>query len=78
VILQGEAMNSRKHTKLIHEGKYAAEVDVEIIDSENSWSPYLSLDDALKLDQVRTYLRKGEIEKAKALAKVYILKPVAA
>jgi hypothetical protein len=77
-MVQHKTMNSRKHTKLVHEGKYVAEVNVEIIDSENSWSPYLSLDDALKLDQVRTFLRNGEIDKAKALAKVYILKPVAA
>ncbi len=71
-------MTHRKHTKMVHEGKYAAEVEVEIIDSENSWSPYLSLDDALKLDQVRQLLIDENIDKAKTLAKVYILKPVAA
>jgi hypothetical protein len=63
---------------MVHEGKYVAEVEVEIIDSENSWSPYLSLDDALKLDYVRQFLRDEDINKAKTLAKVYILKPVAA
>ena len=71
-------MTHRKHTKMVHEGKYAAEVEVEIIDSENSWSPYLSLEDALKLDQVRQLLIDENIDKAKTLAKVYILKPVAA
>ena len=71
-------MTHRKHTKMVHEGKYAAEVEVEIIDSENSWSPYLSLEDARKLDQVRQLLRDEDIDKAKTLAKVYILKPVAA
>ena len=68
----------RKHTKLVHEGKYAAEVEVEIIDSEMSWAPYLSLDDALKLDKVRQLLKSEDIAQAKKLAKVYILKPVAA
>jgi len=71
-------MTHRKHTKMVHEGKYAAEVEVEIIDSEKSWSPYLSLEDARKLDQVRQLLRDEDIDKAKTLAKVYILKPVAA
>ena len=71
-------MKHRKHTKLVHEGKQMAAVEVAIIDSENSWSPYLSLEDTKKLDNVRIFLRNGEIEKAKALAKVYILKPVAA
>jgi hypothetical protein len=27
-------MNTRKHMKLVHEGKYAAEIEIEIIDSE--------------------------------------------
>ncbi len=33
-------MPNRKHTKLLHEGKYVAEVEIEIIDNENAWSPY--------------------------------------
>jgi len=45
-------MNTRKHTKFVHEGNYAAEVEIEIIDSEDGWTPYISLDDALKLDLV--------------------------
>ena len=36
-------MSKRKATKLIHEGEYAAEVDVELIISGDDWSPYLSL-----------------------------------
>lgn len=34
-------MNRRRHTKLVHEGQYAAEVDVELIDTDTGWSPYL-------------------------------------
>jgi len=71
-------MHKRKHTKLVHEGKYVAEVEVEIIDSENSWSPFISLEDALKLDSVREALRANDIDVAKNMATVYILKPVAA
>jgi hypothetical protein len=43
---------SRK-TKLIHEGRYAAEIPVELIEDDSSWSPYLSIEDAAKLDTVR-------------------------
>lgn len=71
-------MPSRKHTKLLHEGKYVAEIEIEIIDNENAWSPYISLEDALKLDTVRELLRKGAIQEAQKYGKVYILKPVAA
>ncbi len=77
-IIQGEKMQNRKHVKLVHEGKYVAEVEIEIIDSENAWSPYLSLEDTLKLDTVRELLRDNNISEAKKLGKVYLLKPVAA
>jgi len=71
-------MNKRKHTKLVHEGKYVAEVDIEIIDTNDGWSPYLSLDDALKLDDVRELLKKGDIASASKIAKVYEISPVKA
>ena len=45
-------MSSRHHTKLVHEGRYAAEVEVDLIDADTGWSPYLSLPDAQKLDEV--------------------------
>lgn len=64
-------MNSRKHTKLVHEGKYVAEVDIEYIDIDDGWSPYLSLDDALKLDTVREALRKEDVALASKYARVY-------
>ena len=71
-------MERRKHTKLVHEGKYVAEVEVELINTEKGWSPYISLDDAMKLDDVREALREGDLKSAKKLAKVYLLTPVAA
>ncbi len=46
-------MNKRRHTKLVREGLYAAEVEIELIETDDGWSPYLSLDDAYKLDNVR-------------------------
>lgn len=32
-------MNKRHHTKIVREGKYIAEVEVELIDSDEGWSP---------------------------------------
>lgn len=69
-------MNKRRHTKLVREGPYAAEVDVELIEADDDWSPYLSLDDAHKLDAVREALRRGDIQAASRHARVFSLKPV--
>lgn len=69
-------MTSRSQTKLIHEGQYAAEVEVQLIEGEDAWSPYLSLDDAKKLDEVRKALRREDIRRASELARVFELTPV--
>jgi hypothetical protein len=54
----------RKTIELIHEGRYAARVPVELIEDETGWSPYLSAEDAKKLDVVRLALRNDEIAEA--------------
>jgi hypothetical protein len=69
-------MTKRQHTKLVHEGNYVAEVDVEILDTGEGWSPYISLGDAQKLDDVRESLRKGDLQRATKLARVFYLTPV--
>jgi len=69
-------MNARRHTKFVREGSYAAEVEVELIEEDNGWSPYLSLDDARKLDDVREALQQGDLETASRLARVFRLTPV--
>jgi hypothetical protein len=66
----------RKTIKLIHEGRYAAEVPVELIEDDTGWSPYLSLDDAKKLDIVRMALRNGEIAEAAKHGGVFELTPI--
>ncbi|MCF7849581.1 MAG: hypothetical protein K9M45_12085 [Kiritimatiellales bacterium] len=66
----------RTLTKLIHEGDYVAEVDVALIDSEEGWAPYISLDDASKLDDVREALRQGNLHKAAQLGKVFAVTPL--
>lgn len=71
-------MTKRPHMKLIHEGHYAAEVEVELIDTEEGWSPYLSLEDAERLDEVRKALRQGDLKRASQLACVFQLMPISA
>ena len=70
-------MSTRRFTKMVHEGGYVAEVDVDLIFEEEGWSPYLSLQDANKLDDVREALRSGDLASAATLSRVFILKPVA-
>ncbi len=69
-------MNKRKQIKSIREGNYLAEVTVEILETSESWSPYLFLKDAYKLDDVREALQKNDLEKAMRLAKIYTLQPI--
>ena len=70
-------MTHRRRVKLVHEGQYAAEVDVELIDADTGWAPYLSLKDAQKLDQVREALREGNLKEARQLARIFTLTPIA-
>jgi len=69
-------MTTRKRTKIVREGKYVAEVDVELLEDETGWSPYLSMDDAYKLDDVREALRRGDITAASRSSRVFSLTPV--
>ena len=71
-------MRKKHHTKLVHEGQYAAEVEVELIETDEGWSPYLSLEDAYKLDDVRAALRRGDLKNALRLSRVFSLIPVSA
>ena len=71
-------MNKRSRTKLVHEGNYVAEVDVELLEEPKGWSPYLSLEDAYRLDDVREALRKGDVKSAAKYSRVFSLTPVTA
>lgn len=70
-------MMTKHRTKLIHEGKYVAEVDVDLLETDDGWSPYLSLEDAYRLDDVREALRRGDVKAAAKHGRVYTLTPVA-
>jgi hypothetical protein len=69
---------TRTKIELVREGKYAAEVSVELIEGEGGWSPYLSLDNARKLESVRLALREGNITAASKYGRVFELTPISA
>ena len=71
-----KTVTARLRTKLIHEGDYAAEVEVEIIETEEGWSPYLSLEAAYTLDEVREALHAGDLKRARRLARIFRLTPI--
>ncbi len=71
-------MSTKRTTKLVHVGDYVAEVAIELIESEEGWSPYLSLADAQKLDAVREALRRGDLKEALKYSSVFRLMPIAA
>lgn len=68
----------RKSVELVREGKYAAEVPIELIEEEGGWSPYLSIEDAKKLETVRLVLRAGDLSAAAKHGRVFELLPVSA
>jgi len=72
-------MNAKSTKRLVREGEFVAEVEVNLVEAGGSWTPYLSLDDAYKLDDVRDALRAGDVKRASQLAnRVYRLTPVEA
>lgn len=69
-------MTAKKKRKWIHEGPFAAEVDVHLMEDETGWAPYLSVADARKLDRVRGALKAGRIAEAAGLGRVFELQPL--
>ena len=69
-------MSARQKIKFVHEGQYVAEVAVELIESDGSWSPTIRLEDAYKLDDVREALKAGDLKAAAQYGRVYELRPV--
>ena len=70
-------MKQRKKSKYVHEGQYVAEVEVVLVEDDTGWSPYLSVEDAYKLDDVRDALRQGDLESAATYGRIYELRPLA-
>jgi hypothetical protein len=69
-------MNHTK-TQFIHEGRYAAEVEVKIINDGSPWLPIVAKEDVFKTDRVRLALRRGDIVAAAKEAKVFEMLPQA-
>lgn len=70
-------MRQRKKSKYVHEGQYVAEVDVELLEDETGWSPYLSIEDAYEMDDVRDALRRRDLESAAKYGRIHKLRLVA-
>ena len=68
--------STRKSTKLIHEGTFAAEVVTDLRYDDESWSPTMSIDDARKLETVQFTLQKGDIATAAKYGHMFILLPI--
>ncbi len=68
---------TRTRTQLIHEGRYAAEVEVRLVDSDTPWAPLVDKEDVFKTDRVRLALRRGDVKAAAKEAKVFELLPLA-
>ena len=73
-----EASVTRISKEFIHEGRYCAEVQVELIEDDTAWSPYLSPAEVRKLEAVREALRRGDLAEAAQYGRVFELTPVAA
>lgn len=72
-------MSFMQSSRLVREGDLVAEVQVELIEMEGGWSPYLSVDDANRLDDVREALRAGDLNRASRLShRIYRLIPITA
>ena len=70
-------MSRRSTKKRVREGELVAEVEVELQEADGDWAPYLSPEDAYRLDHVREALRAGDFERASGLAdRFYRLTPV--
>ncbi len=53
-----------------------ATIEVKLQEDETGWSPYLSVEDACKLDELRDALQKKDLKLASKYGKVYELHPV--
>jgi hypothetical protein len=71
-----EEMKHRKKNKYVHEGLYVAEVEVELIEDDSGWAPYLSVEDAYRLDDVREALKRKDLKTASRYGQIYELRPV--
>ncbi len=46
------------------------------MEDDTGWSPYLSVEDAYRLDDVKEALRQGDLDSAAKYGKIFELRPV--
>ena len=68
---------TKRVTSLIHEGKYAARVEITHHYDGSGWEPAIDVEDVRKLERVRAALRALDVAAAAKEAKVFELVPVA-
>jgi len=71
-------MKTETSIKLVQYGNLVAKVLVTLIHDETGWSPYISHEDMLKLDDAREALKRGDIAAAGRYGEVFELTPVSA
>jgi hypothetical protein len=71
-------MRVKRTVELIHEGRFAAEVEIELHYTDESWSPTMSGADAFKLEAMRDALRRGDLSAASEYGRVFELTPLTA
>ena len=69
-------MQMKKKKKYIHVGHYVAEIEVELLETDDQWAPYLSLEDTHRLDEVREALSKNDTKTAAKYGVVYVMHKV--
>jgi len=69
---------TRTIQKLVHEGRYAAEVSIEVSDQPEAWGATISLEDARRLDRARMALRAGNLAEASRYGRVFEMLPITA
>lgn len=69
-------MDTKKKTKFIHSDRYVAEVDVELEIGDQEWAPYLSVEEARKLDLVKKCLVNKNFKPLSGIARIFEKKPV--
>ena len=71
-------MTNRASKEFIQEGRYYAEVPVDLIEDDTAWSPHRTPADVTKLDAVRLALRAGDVAEAAKHGRVFELMSAAA
>jgi hypothetical protein len=73
-------MIKENRIELVRVGNHAVEVPVEVMieEGDGGWSPYFSLDEAKKLENVRLALQRGDLAEAAKHGRLFELLPISA